>query len=326
MYYPYLRGKQFELLALRELSKGGLPDYENICPIIEPLKDDFSGNDAAIDAMADARMRFALILNPYRGDFTVGDDAFAQKTLTSFKTKDPFDINPDSWIPAFLVDKNVNVAKKVIQENRLNDVMLVAQDDVDFDEIREILESGVVRYFVLPDSKMLIRKIRRLGVDLELIRIDDKFPPVKRNNDYRDTKESKNEDGIFSEEHIFYEDDGYSGFSDYTLITKELSEGGALPYVVAIHLTYVGKDDEIRVHHFLSDSNSNGRENIQKKFAEAALKADDFFKDHNVRTPSVDELVQFMIDGHYPGLGSLKKYSIKHHIQLVDSLLRTIDK
>lgn len=322
MYYPYLRGKQFELLALRELSKGGLPDYKNICPIIEPLKNDFSGNATAIEAMSDCHMRFALILNPYRGDFTVGDDSFAQKTLASFETKDPFGINSNGWIPAFLVDKNIDIAKKIIQEKKMSNVMLVAQDDVDFDGIREMLELKAVKYFVFPESKTLSRKLKRFEKKLELIRIDDKFPQVKRNNDYRDTKESKNEDQLFSEEHIFYKDDGYSGFSDYTLITKELADGGALPYVVAVHLTYVGKDAEIRVHHFLSDSNSNGRENIQKKFAEAAMKADDFFKEHDIRTSSVDELVQFMKDGHYPGLGSLKKYSIKHHIQLVDELLR----
>ena len=109
-------------------------------------------------------------------------------------------------------------------------------------------------------------------------------------------------------------------------MTKDLADGGALPYVVAIHLTYVGNDAEIRVRHFLSDSNSNGRENIQKKFAEAAEKAKDFFKTALFKTPAVDELVQFMEDGHYPGLGSIKKLSIKHHIQLVDLLLHEAEK
>ena len=52
MYYPYLRGKQFELLALRELSKtGALPDYGHVCPIVEPLKDDASTNQNAFSAM-----------------------------------------------------------------------------------------------------------------------------------------------------------------------------------------------------------------------------------------------------------------------------------
>lgn len=321
MYYPYLRGKQFELLALRELTKSNrLHDYENICPIIEPLKEDFAEKNATIEAMVNCRMPFALILNPYKGDFSIGNDIFATNILKRSKSTNLF--KPNNRIPAFLVDKNVKAAKDIINKFQLNDIMLIAQNEVDFEEIKDLLESEVVKYFVLPESKTLFRKLKHLRKKIELILIDDNFPSVKRNNDYRDTKDSKNEDQLFSEEYLFYKEEGYSGFSDYTLITKELADGGALPYVVAIHLTYVGKDDEIRVHHFLSDSNSNGRENIQKKFAEAARKADEFFNRRLDRTSSIDELVQFMKDGHYPGLGSLKKYSIMHHIQLVDSLLR----
>lgn len=36
MYYPVLRGRQNELLAIRELLKDG--KLENIIPIIEPVK------------------------------------------------------------------------------------------------------------------------------------------------------------------------------------------------------------------------------------------------------------------------------------------------
>lgn len=37
MYFPYLRGRQFELIALRELVEQGLIG-ENIIPVIEPIK------------------------------------------------------------------------------------------------------------------------------------------------------------------------------------------------------------------------------------------------------------------------------------------------
>jgi hypothetical protein len=55
MYYPYLRGKQFELIALRDLLKVLIVKEKNkISPIIEPIKLsstlektflDFSSND-----------------------------------------------------------------------------------------------------------------------------------------------------------------------------------------------------------------------------------------------------------------------------------------
>ena len=37
-YYPYLRGRQYELLALRELLAGGLLSAQ-VIPVIEPVKD-----------------------------------------------------------------------------------------------------------------------------------------------------------------------------------------------------------------------------------------------------------------------------------------------
>ena len=38
MYYPFLRGRQFELLALRELLEKKLISQDIIRPIIEPIK------------------------------------------------------------------------------------------------------------------------------------------------------------------------------------------------------------------------------------------------------------------------------------------------
>jgi len=37
MYFPYLRGRQYELLALKELAKAGLVG-KSVIPVIEPVK------------------------------------------------------------------------------------------------------------------------------------------------------------------------------------------------------------------------------------------------------------------------------------------------
>ena len=67
MYYPYLRGKQFELLALRDFA-----DYYGetklIIPIIEPVKNSFNGMKLAIRKMHEKGIHFNLILNPQCGD------------------------------------------------------------------------------------------------------------------------------------------------------------------------------------------------------------------------------------------------------------------
>ena len=40
MYYPYLRARQFELIALRELALEGATN--NVVPVLEPLSNRFN--------------------------------------------------------------------------------------------------------------------------------------------------------------------------------------------------------------------------------------------------------------------------------------------
>ena len=58
MYYPYLRGRQFELIALREYAecKG---NNNNIIPIIEPVKKTFNSMRLALPKLIDNNVRFA---------------------------------------------------------------------------------------------------------------------------------------------------------------------------------------------------------------------------------------------------------------------------
>ena len=69
MYFPYLRGKQFDLLALRDLSPVLAVNREKISPIIEPVKDSTSLR-AVATSLADIGVNFNVVLNPTVGDFS----------------------------------------------------------------------------------------------------------------------------------------------------------------------------------------------------------------------------------------------------------------
>ena len=45
MYYPYFRGKQFELMTIRETAK--LMAERGFCPIIEPVRDHQGADESA---------------------------------------------------------------------------------------------------------------------------------------------------------------------------------------------------------------------------------------------------------------------------------------
>ncbi|MCP4123229.1 MAG: sce7725 family protein [Bacteroidetes bacterium] len=65
MYFPFLRGKQFELIALRE-SVGFLG--ENIIPVIEPVKRSLVSLKKCLGLLNESDVKVILIANPKVGE------------------------------------------------------------------------------------------------------------------------------------------------------------------------------------------------------------------------------------------------------------------
>lgn len=308
MYYPYLRGKQFELLALREFAEKYSDDCK-VLPVIEPVKSSFNSMKIAVKKMQEEKISFALVLNPQVGELTRNPKAIEIELEQLLE-----DI--DLWIPAYIVNSNSKWIIRQIQNKDYQHVMLVCQDSVDSNnpDFQELISLSVVsKVLISNDNRSLKRKLQNLRKDV--IRIDDNFKPQKKNSDYVDIPEEK-----FTEEHRYYIEDKYQGLADYTVLTSDFLEGGRLPYAVAIHLTYEKNLDEIWVRHFVSDTNDDNT-NIQGKFGEAAKKAVQFFEQIPFSNDSIAELTGYYRNGQYPGLGVLKKLSIKNHLELMNSIL-----
>ena len=145
--------------------------------------------------------------------------------------------------------------------------------------------------------------------------MDDCFKSRARNADY-----ALEVDELFSEEPFFYAEEGHlDGYSDYTTLPSEYIEGGMLPYALAIHLSYKKNEEQLYVHHFVSDSNETNSD-IRRKFREAARKIAPFYEDKN-QTEAVKEIIEKANASEvYPGLGYLKKLSVKNHLELILSL------
>ena len=73
MYFPYFRGKQYELIAIRE--SAGLFAETGFIPIIEPVKESLSGLRRAVDAIDEAAAQAILIVNPGYGDHAADPQA-----------------------------------------------------------------------------------------------------------------------------------------------------------------------------------------------------------------------------------------------------------
>ncbi len=308
MYFPYLRGKQFELIALREFAIQ-YPNTEQIIPIIEPVKSTFNGLTTAARIMFEQNLRFALVLNPADGDFKrITKDILSEISILSE--------NMEKWIPTFLYQNNGETILSAIQDQELNNVMVIFKNGIDIsDSILNFLSHSQIQYIVNgdPNSRITMRRLSLLE-NKRIIRLDNCFAEQPRNADYLNIPEDK-----FTEQHRFYSDDHFYGISDYTALPKDFIDGGMLPYAVAIHMTYEKNQDEIYVRHFVSDTNDD-QSNIQRKFFEAATKLKYFFTDRT-KTTAINELITLLDDEKYPGLGVIKKLSIKNHIELMNSIL-----
>ena len=118
-------------------------------------------------------------------------------------------------------------------------------------------------------------------------------------------------------------EDGFVGFSDYSVVGNEYLEAGFAPYAVAIHIVYFAPDKTLRVRHFVSDSNEDIT-NPALKFYEAVSKLAAWYNTdpHPVEmTLGLQTFLQHYEQQSYPGLGTVKKLSLMHHLELMGKYL-----
>lgn len=301
MYYPYLRSKQNEMLALRAIADSKT-DYSNVFPIIEPIKEFSPTMKKTMEALTTAAIPYAVVVNSFQSSLEVAHEELPQ----------------GAYLPAFLCDGNLGEILSSIDKSGNEEVMLIFKNSINTEDsnLDFLIEHKAVKYIVGELGRSLKKRIKLLGK--KVIHLEDAFRAMPSNALYADRMDEK-----YSEEHAFFSEEGYDGFADFCVLPKDMPDGGMTPTTLAIHLTYKRNEDEIWVKHFLSD-NRFGRENIQGKFGEAAKHVKEFYNQHPeyLRTQAVQMLIQNFDEAHYPGLGTLKKYSIWNHLELVNSLLK----
>lgn len=301
MYFPYLRGRQYEMIALKELAQKGLIS-KLILPVVEPIKITTTFN-SAISAYIDSNLNIAIINNPEVGplkkEIVTQSIPFKEKNI----------------VAASIMQENIDMSIETLSKEGVpNEDLLVVINSRDYlDNYMKIFKEASPKYTLLPDE----RSIRR-AISSGKILFGDKFKRKEKNSDYADP-----DDEFFSDDHLFYREEGYIGFGDYSIIGDIYDEGGFAPKAVAIHIVYFDKKKQLRVHHFVSNSNS-GIEDPAGKFYEAVTKLFKWYReclDERQQTYALNILLEYYERGYYPGLPTIKKLSIMHHLELMNKFL-----
>ena len=241
MYFPYLKGRQYELLAIRELLSKNLLS-KKIIPIIEPVKVS-STLLSTLETASSLKRKIAVICN---SNITMGFNM----NNTSEEDKEYLEILKNkNIIKVFFLYRNLEKTLKVYQDNEIfedvSEIMIIC-DNADYvEEYQKNFTNKKPKYTLIPNENRFKRNIKE-----NIILLDDKFEKKERNSDYL-----LNEDEFFSDDHLYYKEDDYKGFSDYSIIGKKFIDGGFAPYAVVIHMLYFDDKKNLRVHHFVSDSN-----------------------------------------------------------------------
>jgi hypothetical protein len=305
MYYPILRGKQFELIALRELAP--ILNPLHFSPIIEPVRNSFSPLINTIKTLNLNGITPVIIINPSMGDF---DEQNCSETIA----------------PNLLLVEGEPALRYIPCINTKN--ITTVQIEALIEETGDyaiFIEEGLNREHIpiLSKADLVIAKTyqRRAFRGLENIVIIDanSFKKQKRNSDYKD-------ESFFTDIHTSYsEHTGVIGFGDYTITGDDFTESGGPAYVVTIHLSYTKPEefDDMYVRHFKSFDNSSPTQ-PGEKFGDALRKLISFADQNDEVLYSTIGLQGYYTlhqAGHFPGLGQVKKLSIQHHIETLCSFL-----
>ncbi len=309
MYYPFLRARQFELISIRELA-AERAIQGHIIPVLEPVKESISNLNLANKALVDFGQQAFLILNPMVGELPGDNDDFSNYLV---------ELEHTGFLPAFHYTNNADFITATIRRHGFNGCLIVCNSNFTDDAtLRTLCVNEAVSHIMIMEpqkNRSLDRYIK--GLNKVYIRLDDVFEKQEKNADFLNIVAHK-----FSEEHLYYQEDGYQGFSDFTVLPSEYIEGGSTPRAVVIHLTYINQqeDRQIWIRHFTSETNDSIA-NVQGKFAEAAAKAVRFCDDYPLENSAISELREYYDERRYPGLGTVKKISIKNHLLVVSSFL-----
>lgn len=311
MYLPYLRGKQFELIGLREISNLLRQNIDKVSPIIEPVKDS-STLKTTIKEFILKNINFTIIINPQVGTFR-DTERILEMLETTVGSYTNFQIgiifngreNHVRLIDILTEHATIVHSLSIIHNFSYENIAAITQ---------QFENNFTIRFNILNFGKVNKRYTRNFD-PASLVELDDYFSSQTKNSDYLAVGDS-----VFSEEHLYYLTEGFVGFSDYLTVGEDYSDSGFLPYAIAIHISYGTSGNVIRIKHFVSDSNDDTSD-IAGKFEEALAKLIAWCDISGYNSIAIVSYRELFANGHFPGLGTLKKLSIINHIDLTLRLI-----
>ena len=301
-YFPFLRGKQFELKALKELATN-IAEHGGVIPIVEPVNSN-TRTQKALDEFLENEMRFVFIDNSTLDDFSGDGAAVIRRQLRRHQ----------NWIPAFHINGNT-------QHRELSN-FISRYDPAEYyhaliyggwplrDEVLSVIQDMDFEHHIFVKNWVAQEYTRSIPPEKRVF-ISDSFRRQVRNADYPSRD-------FFTDLNTLAGNPENIDFGDFSIVGDHYTKGGGGAHAVALHHIHFGVNstNELLLSHFKSDRT-------------------DSLADTPGKTPeAVDHLVE-ALDELYPdteacnhylemaqtrtshSLGYMKYLAIKHHLEVM---------
>ena len=198
MYFPYLRGKQFELIALRDLCSIFSDDILKTSPVIEPVKST-STFKSTLKELASKNVNFNIIINPRVGDLKGKHQEIVDVVSESLQGYENFQL------AVILDDKSERNIQTFIDfigalNFNFNGVTLIHNSEVSGNNIELLTTNLNIVYNLIYFSKTSRRYYREFAQNTR-VSLDDYFKEMPKNADYLDL-ESVTFSGSLSQDNL----------------------------------------------------------------------------------------------------------------------------
>lgn len=307
MYFPYLRGKQFEFEALLEVPIG---IFDNTIPIIEPVN---NSKKEYFLKLSERDVRFVFITNPF---YPINSRLSDREIQTIINTQL---VNNQKVIFGYIIDQrfDINQFQAFLNAYQGLNMAIIFRYNPLHDDLQNILaeiQNSTVDYLIFDDRRT--NQTTRIAFHGHQFRVllTDGFQRQERNSDYPPVS-------AFESNYRTYRQDGWSGLGDYLTIGDHFQEGGGAVFVITLHISTLTKNQDIIISHFSSNIQNNVKGLSAIKFSQA----NDMLVTSPITLPlnssGLDQFRDWHNRQHNPQLGAAKKASIMHHIELLSGIV-----
>ncbi len=305
MYFPVIRGKQFDVLALKHVAPA-LAAAANVRPIVEPVRNQWKNLKAA----ADDGVALAVVVNPRNGNYSMsrrgghpqpipadGIALYAHANVT--KAMIISEATTAAEVAAFVAatpDRRVFLVESVPRVRVPDPIAVALASNPD--------------YYAIRRSAVPASASAAINVDVQ-----DHFNRVNTNVNYPF-------DEFYTARHMTISaDPGFDHFGDYLVQGEAYNDaGGGRARNVALHHVYMNgpKQSELRVRHYVSASHPD----VGTMWHDALTRLVADLPNLSALSPlnetaTCNEYRALLAAGTFPNLGKMKEYAFRHQLLLM---------